>query len=259
MLGSCFIIMSVRRRQRSSLRVYHRLLCAMSVMDVMVSSWFFLSSWPIPRGTDNIWAPKGTTGACTAQGYFIQLGLAVPFYNASLSLLYVLSIKHSWSEARLRGLEPLLHAVALGFPLATATAGLFLELFNSASLWCWIAKFPAGCTTSWDARIHGGVADCERGDNGDIFQWAFFYVPLWALIVMVFVAMTQTYRYVRRAEVKVATYRDSARSRSKARQVFQQARLYAGVFVLVSCNLPLLALFLSLLAARSRRVLLLRM
>jgi len=97
----------------------------MGVLDFVSSFWFFLSSWPMPADTPNVvyavgklphrvsqlhrnfdsyhltMAPtlpplsQGNTGSCTAQGFFVQLSLAVPFYNAMLALNYLLSIRYA--------------------------------------------------------------------------------------------------------------------------------------------------------------------
>ena len=69
---------------------YHRLLLGMSVYDIFESLWNFASTWAIPVGTEGVWQPRGTTATCTAQGFFLTLSVAVPIYNAFLSLYYVM-------------------------------------------------------------------------------------------------------------------------------------------------------------------------
>jgi hypothetical protein len=45
--------------------------------------------------------------------------------------------------------------------------GIFLDLYNNADLWCWIAPYPLDCLDSW---TYGGESNCERGDNAWIYR-----------------------------------------------------------------------------------------
>lgn len=150
---------------------YHRLLFAMSMYDVLESVWNFASTWAIPRGTDGVVWALGTTATCSAQGFFLTLGVAVPLYNAMLSLYYVLVINYRYSDATLRKwVEPTMHGVAGGWAFFTALYAACTGLLNNANLWCWISPLPQGCK---DSRRYGDDAgNCERGDNWWIYQWA---------------------------------------------------------------------------------------
>ena len=71
----------------------HRLLLAISIYDIIESVWNFASTWPMVAGTTDVFGNVGTTGTCSAQGFFLMLGVAVPIYNACLSLYYYLVIR----------------------------------------------------------------------------------------------------------------------------------------------------------------------
>lgn len=180
MLGSSIIIYLVvikwkeQRHTAESLITYDRLLFMMSVMDVINSFVYFLSSWPIPYGTPGVFGAVGTQQTCAAQGFIIQLGLAIPFYNGCLAINYLLVINKGWPERRVREVEPWLHMVSLLFPLATAIAAASMELFNNANFWCWIAPLPINCNSV-------GGTPCIRAASAWIYQWAFFYAELWAM------------------------------------------------------------------------------
>ena len=122
-------------------------------------------------------------------------------YSASLSIYYLITIRSgrsASSRARIRRLEPYLHAVPLVFGLATAVASLALDLF-SYGLWdCWIAPYPPGCKESWR---NGGTTDCVRGDNASLYQWLFDLIPKWTSILIVTVNMILVYLHVRKQEV----------------------------------------------------------
>jgi hypothetical protein len=78
MAGSVWIITEVATHKVKRQQVYHRILLAMSIYDILESMWNFASTWPIPEGTENIHNPLGNTATCTAQGFFLQFGLAIP-------------------------------------------------------------------------------------------------------------------------------------------------------------------------------------
>lgn len=135
LFGSIWIMIEVITDQNPTRRKrnhpYHRLLFAMSVYDVLESIWNFGSSWPIPEGTENVIWAVGTTASCTAQGYFLTLSVAVPIYNAMLSLYYVLVINFRFSDAYLRRwVEPTMHIVAFTWAFGTATWAATTKLIN---------------------------------------------------------------------------------------------------------------------------------
>jgi hypothetical protein len=207
--GSSWIVVQVvcdsQKRIDKGSNVYSRLLFGMSLFEALESVWNFASTWPIPRGTEGVFGAIGSTQTCTAQGFFLQLGLAVPFYNTCLAIYYFLIIKYNVSDDNLRkNIEPYMHAIAVLFPLATCIVCLSLDLFNNANLWCWIAPLPLNCTGS---GIVGNNEQCERGDHAWIFRWAFYFVPLWSCIVTVVVTMAIVYRFVRAKDEITLKYR----------------------------------------------------
>lgn len=160
---------------------YHRLLLAMSVYDILESFWNFLSTWPIPAGTEGVFGASGTTQTCTAQGFFLTLSVAVPIYNAFLSLYYVLVVNFNMTDTTLkRRVEPGMHLIAFMWAFGTALTSAVMGLINNANLWCWIAPYPSGCLDSWR---YGSEGNCERGDNAWIYRLAFYFAPLWFCIL----------------------------------------------------------------------------
>ena len=94
LFGSGWILLEVLTDNDAKLpkrkHPYHRLLLGMSVYDILESIWNFASTWAIPEGTSGVWQARGTTATCTVQGFFLTLSVAVPIYNAFLSLYYVM-------------------------------------------------------------------------------------------------------------------------------------------------------------------------
>jgi hypothetical protein len=161
---------------------YHRLLAAMSLYGFLAGLAGFFSTWPVPRGTSNVFGAIGNQATCTAQGFFLSIYIAVPMYNAFLALYYVLVIKYGCTDDALRKrFEPAIHVFVFVFNFGIATYSIaFTDLINAANLWCWIAPFPSDCLDSWR---FGDEGNCIRGDNAWIYRWAFYFAPLWACIL----------------------------------------------------------------------------
>jgi hypothetical protein len=113
----------------------------MSTYDVLESAWNFMSTWTIPAGTPGVVFATGTTGTCSAQGFFLTLSVAVPIYNAMLSIYYVLVINYRFSDDTLRRwVEPSMHAVAGIWAFFTALYSATTGLINNANLWYVISR-----------------------------------------------------------------------------------------------------------------------
>lgn len=193
-LSFCFswvIIVAVLRDGKGKRsKVYHRLVLGMSCADVSSSFALALSTWPIPSSTGILWA-VGNTQTCTAQGFFTQFGISSPLYNVSLSLYYLLAVRYGWREHELRRVEPYLHLLPFSWAILTGVAGLPLQIFNSANLWCWIGNGPEGS---------------GRNENTDPYRWAFFYGPLWTAIIVVTINLILLFSYVRTVTLRSERY-----------------------------------------------------
>ena len=173
---SSLIVFSVWRDKAKRRNPYHRLLAGISLVDISASFWLGLSTWPITRDSGVLWA-VGTDATCRLQGFFTQFGISSSFYNASLSIYYVLVIRYGWKEHQIQRIEPLLHGIPILWALGTSIAGLPLNIFGNANLWwCWISP------------------------KQDVYRWSFFYGPLWLMIVIVTVNCLVILLYVRRTE-----------------------------------------------------------
>jgi hypothetical protein len=118
---------------------YHRLLLAMSTYDILESVWNFASTWPLPADESNaageFWQPVGNKQTCTAQGFFLMLSVAVPMYNAFLSLYYLLVIKYRYTDDYIKKwMEPLMHFVAFLWAFGTSLTASSMGLMNNANV-----------------------------------------------------------------------------------------------------------------------------
>ena len=159
-LGALFILQNVWRSPKRRSRVYHRILFGMSLHDVLYSIKAFVSTWPIPSDTPEtvVYGALGTQETCVVAGFFGQgAALTSIFYNASLTVFFLLVVKYGYKEHVIRRkVELWLHVIPLLVGWGTAVAGLPLQLYNAFGWTCWINSYPLGCIDN---------VDCERGDN----------------------------------------------------------------------------------------------
>ncbi|KAL9188619.1 hypothetical protein ACHAXT_006997 [Thalassiosira profunda] len=222
-LGSCCIMYDILTdRQKKLKRPYYRLMLGMSCSDALTSFWLFLSTWPIPEGTEGVWGAAGTTASCTAQGFFIQLIVLSPFYNLNLSLYYLLLGKYQMTEEQIaKRFERYMHGIAVVVAVGFAILGLPLTLYNNANLWCWIASYPANCQ---DNSGNPGDVPCERGQNAWLFRWLIFYGPIWLIICTVTVFIIMLTRSVKKEEKRIVEMQKEVR---KQRSSFNQIEMNA--------------------------------
>mmetsp|Transcript_34081 Transcript_34081/g.81957 ORF Transcript_34081/g.81957 Transcript_34081/m.81957 type:complete len:569 (+) Transcript_34081:488-2194(+) len=188
---------------------YHRLLFAMSLYDVLEGIFNFMSTWMIPKGTEGVAWALGNTATCSTQGFFLTLSVAVPIYNAMLSIYYVLVINYRVKDETLKKwVEPCMHLTAGCWAFFTAMYSATTGLINNANLWCWIAPLPSDCLDSWR---YGPDGNCVRGDNAWIYRWAFYFAPLWFCILVATVCTLMVYRYVRKLDKQTLKYRQPQR------------------------------------------------
>jgi hypothetical protein len=245
-VGSSLMIRDIilrRRNSSDSVSTRHRLLAGMSVCDILSSSAWFLTSWPVPEDapTMTVWTVwnVGNRQTCVAQGFFIQWGIGTATYNACLALYYLLVIRYGWKDEYIsKRVEPLLHFVAVGFALSTSVAALALDLFNPIGYTCFIASFPRFCTQSWENK---GPTNCIHGDNAVIYQQAFWILPACSVVVFLTASMFLVYWKIRTIE-RGSSHLQSQPGRMQQRFSIQ-AFLYVGAMFITWG--PLLGMYIS--------------
>jgi len=117
-LAIVYIILA--NHQRKLKHPKDRIMLMMSVFDVMASAVFVFSTTAMTSDSGDNEA-MGNSWTCTAEGVCAWLGFAVPLYNSSLNLFYLLVIKYSMTPQRFAAkIEPLLHLVSIAIPLSAA-------------------------------------------------------------------------------------------------------------------------------------------
>lgn len=244
MLGLLFLFYDIlwlkNRRNRSS---YHRLILGMSVNDFISAVVLFLASWPVPS-----WFPtyqaKGNDATCQATAFLREsAGRASVLYSACVGIYFLLVIKYGWKEPLLKRLELWMHVVNNTVGWAIGIAGFPLKLYNPFLTNCSIQPSPLGCTQSYKATPEQ-PANCIRGDNATIFQFATWWSIIWASLIVMAGCLAAVYWFIYSTERKVTRYdftlsqvsgsSSSHRSQNfrKSRKFAKQAVLYCSFFLL---------------------------
>merc|ERR1712032_734391 len=224
-LGSVCIMRYVLASDQRRRSIYHRLLLGLSVYDFMGSCAVLAGTLAIPKGTPDVFMASGTQGTCSAQGFFIQMGIGTPLYNASLAIYYFFVINLGWNDSLMRKVEVWLHAMPNVIAVLTSIAGATIldtegnrGLYHNSNLWCWTAP-PAN----------------------PIYRIVFYYMLVWASMVIATLSMGVIYYRVlvtERQMAKGTTTGDSAtgvrRSKNKkaSSKIASQAMFYVISFYL---------------------------
>ncbi|CAJ1954116.1 unnamed protein product [Cylindrotheca closterium] len=152
------ILMAFKSRRNKPWTPYHGLLVAMSLFEILGS--FTSAAGPFlysKQTSDRIWA-LGTSGTCTAIGFFNQFGShSAMLYNGTLSIYFLLTARFNFSNSEIASrYEALMHYLCIGYPLITAFVGLFLNVYGerSTTIGCWVARCKIDTFT--------GEAICEE-------------------------------------------------------------------------------------------------
>jgi len=169
-----YIILSAGRAKLSY--VHNRIFFMMSLIDILSSIAWGLSFIPTPKNPACPSHGMGTIATCTAQGFFVQLGVAVPGYTAMLSMCSLVTIVHNVREATIaRNYEVFMHVIVIVPMLSVAISGAVNKLFYSNNMACWIG----------DKTIYGKLPDN--------LGWNLFGPGVWVvLITMIYLTLAYT-------------------------------------------------------------------
>lgn len=217
-LASTYVLQDILRDPKKRGQIYCRLILGMAAIDFVTSLMYFLSTWPMQKGTEYAFYSLGNRGTCMMQGFFLQLEIASPIYHLFLSIYYLLILKYRWPPRKIKSYEKHMHAIALLFGMGTAIALLPLDAYGPFFVWCWI-----------DSR-----------DDTALYRWLFFYGPLWIIIFFSSIIMTQIYHHVWTEERVSRRWRNSIvdthaklgekKLKKMTSRVFWQAIHYEFVF-----------------------------
>jgi len=219
-LGESTIVASILKSSENRANMQQRLLCAMVTVDMTANITWILSNIMMPKKSDSIFLwTYGSQASCTLQGFILQFNISSMFYNAALSIYYLLVIKYQWKHARLQKVEKWMHIIPLSVGLLSAIIALCLGVYNPAGWNCWIAPNPDG----------------SKASLATMLRFVMFYLPLWVCIAFSLLNMFRMYLHVKKEEKKSAkwkTYRGSKFKKFKHTQaVAKQGQLYFLAFI----------------------------
>lgn len=146
-LSMVYMIFSDRRRRLA--KSNHRLMLGLSIIDCFQSAASAMTTMAIPV-EDDTYGNMGNSATCTAQGFFLVLGLGVPMYNTSLSILYLLTIRHGMSATIFSTkVEPFLHVTSVMVPIAAAILAVSKGFIEPGPTVCFISRGPESITWIW--------------------------------------------------------------------------------------------------------------
>ncbi|CAJ1945567.1 unnamed protein product [Cylindrotheca closterium] len=211
MFGSVIIItMAFHSRQKKPWTPYHGLLTGMSLCDILFSITLAAGNFLYPKSTSDRALAMGNDATCDAIGFFNQFSYSALLYNAMLGYYFLLTTKYRYSNMDIAAkFETSMHMVCLGWPLLTAFAGLFMDVYGEreVNIGCWVRKdIPYNCGKGPDKTGE----PCKSFLYGNVFGGIILFVCLCSLVITNIVIWT----YVR----KQVNHHDQRLSRLQKQQ-----------------------------------------
>jgi hypothetical protein len=233
LFSSMYVVYRILKRGRQNIRPRDQLLLGLSFFDMCGSFGFSFSTTLAPAGAlgNGNFPSYGTVGTCTAQGFFVQLGLGVTYYNASLCIYYLLTVRYRVTDGYIsKCILPMIHLVVFTITFGLAIAALCLKLFNDAGVMgCWISHAYTICTA--DPQY------CDRGLRADEFAIYFALIHVVLCFVFVVVSMMLLFFSVRKLELRSRRWdfesAESGGSMPLTRRTAETGMLYSASFIIV--------------------------
>ena len=170
MFGSLWIVVEVLRDKKKRGLSYHRLVCALSVFDFVLSSWFLASNLFRVISEDR---PETYIRACEAGGFFAYWSsLTIPIYNLGLATYFYLTINHGWREDKMRNsFEKWVHRCVPPLTAIVSFVPIPLNLYNYWTSVCFVT--------------YGGEGRGKSPEQDDWF-WGIF----WGIVLTSAVCVT---------------------------------------------------------------------
>ena len=238
--GSFYIIREIigneQKRAAKLQNVYHRIMLVLSISDCTSSLALFASNWAAPSNVayDFMQGNVGNIATCDMQAFMLILGCWGVFAsNMVLSVYFLLCVKYSWSNERLKSkLERPYHILLAVGALPVSVGPMIWDLYNPTISCCFLQLYPKLCNDpSNDVK-------CYRGNE---FAYKLVYIALYLLPIpiasfAISYSMYQLYRAVRRQEEEAKAFASNAtlvRLSRHSRKVYFRAIWYVLSFAVV--------------------------
>lgn len=189
--ASSIIIYVVLKRVKDKIDCLGRILVAMSICDIIYTLQVCLQSFLQPKGAFENKTAMGSKATCNAMGFAWQFSSSTYWYSTMLSFYYKTTIVHGWKDAKFAKIEPYLHILSVGYPLATATLGSVMDWYgpNELGFGCWINEVPDNCGT--------GPTESGEACLSEEIAWVFAGIPIMLFLVIVVYNNIAIYCHVR--------------------------------------------------------------
>ena len=141
--GSVFIIIRILTKKVNRFTTFQQIMLGMSCYDCISSLGYLLVGvmTPVESGFYNA---SGNTTTCQLQAVLVQIGMTSMYYNACLSLYFMLVIAYNWKEFQFQNILPRVH-VAIGVVGFSMALGSIPFVGSSGSQFgiCSLLKPPA--------------------------------------------------------------------------------------------------------------------
>lgn len=232
-VGSLSLLLVILLKTKSSIRKssYHRLLCALSVMDILTSLCMALGNVPAPEYLEafipTMEGARGNDTTCRSQAFLLLYGRSsTQFYTTALMVYFSLTICTGTTDEKFsKRWEPCLHAFCIIVPLVFAVVGLQLGLFNwTGDSYCGTSSWPPACeSTEWEC-IRGGTSLFP-------YLWSTSLAPDFLNLSFCAFSIFRVYRHVHRISLRAARSALTSNAARMEKQVAIQCMLYAVTFI----------------------------
>ena len=126
-------------------------------------------------------------------------GIGAMFYSTVLALYFWLFISCSWTEAKLRKIEPYLHVFVLLFCILSSAILYAEQVTNHGVFFCWINSVPINCDE--DENV-----ECIRGEDVLFYRTIFMIIPIVVCFLLINFFMISLYLTFRRQASRMRRY-----------------------------------------------------
>jgi len=220
-----FLRCIIARRRENLQKMYHRLVFAMSIVDLIRSASFLVGTSLMPQHDSNDryydWA-IGTEATCALQGFVNQIGLAVPFYGGALCIYACLIIRNNFNAQSIASAEKWLHGVSLSLATILAIALTASGSATASGSWCWLPPFS--------------LANNRTGSLVTLFSAGLVLISfLIGIIMIICIVITERKKRQERKEWRGKKIVMEVARAKKAKHLTHQAILH--LLALIICNL----------------------
>jgi hypothetical protein len=254
------LIARISKKERNGLSIFrNHLLLPRSIFDILQCVAMMMSTIPIcsssgaaaaaimttiennstmigtntTRTSQIIFGSIGNEYTCKSQSFFIQLGLAVPSYNAMLCVYSFFIINRKTRDDVIGKYEPFMHVFSILLPLVSASIVVAAnDIFHGFAI-ASCDNLRRAATVEEEEQDHYPFGATTDALNTSTLCY------VWCIFIVILVCMIRIFRTAREAEAKVRRYsfqrpdgRNSVDTSSLSKIAAGNGSLYVASFIL---------------------------